>query len=259
MLPDTSKSRLGRRILKRFMYAQLAVLDGLMQLLGRSQPRIRFTIKADPPSVYYNFRIKAEQREEFERYANLPAGFEICPIRCLADDSADYLLTLNIYEVEGLASGRRAEWSTYILDDTNKPRYMVLEAASSTWSMDPVAIITPKGRVEHRLADGRVQSTVASLEDRLIRIEYSIPASAPPAALVPEWVAANDTIYWRNGICDRAFYDSAMAYPRALAVPLDTVAIDNQTHWAPFVEPRPKHVVQIQGAMDLVIQPWRNL
>ena len=81
-----------------------------------------------------NFRIKAEQREEFERYANLPAGFEICPIRCLADDSADYLLTLNVYEVEGLASGRRAEWSTYILDNTNRPRYMVLEAASSTWS-----------------------------------------------------------------------------------------------------------------------------
>ena len=46
MLPDTSPSRLGRRLLKRFMYAHFAVLDGLLILIGKAQPRVPFTVKA---------------------------------------------------------------------------------------------------------------------------------------------------------------------------------------------------------------------
>ena len=62
----------------------------------------------------------------------------------LQREEADYLLTLNVYEVTGIAVGIRAEWSTYITDNNGVPRYMVVEAQSSEYSMDPIDIITKK-------------------------------------------------------------------------------------------------------------------
>ena len=72
-------------------------------------------------------------------------------------------------------------------------------------------------------------------------------------------MAANDYIYWRNGICDRAFYDAGLAQPRALLLPGAVATIDDQTHWAQFLEPQPKHIIHFQNAIDFVIQPWANL
>jgi hypothetical protein len=70
---------------------------------------------------------------------------------------------------------------------------------------------------------------------------------------------ANDYIYWRGGICDRVFYDSGLANPLVTLVDPEVVAITNNTHWQPFLEPLPRHVVQFQNVIEFVISPWENL
>jgi hypothetical protein len=259
MLPETNPSRIGRRWLKRFIYSQFSLLEFFTILLGKTQPRVPFTVKAEPPSVYFNFAIRPDQREAFARYLNLPEGFSICPIRCLADEQGDYLLTLNVYEVTGIARGIRAEWSTYVTDSAGTPRYMVLEARSSEYSMDPVDIITRKSRVEHALTDNTIVTTVSSLNEQLFSAKIALGEARPAVKLHPEWTAANDYIYWRNGVCDRTFYNAGLADPAARLLSTPQSQIDNQTHWAPFLETTPRHIVMFENAIDFVVVPWANL
>lgn len=258
LAPNTRMSRSGRRVLKRMLYSQMAFLDAVRVLFGTAEPRVGFTVKADPASVYWNFSIKEEQLPAFIEYINLPADFQVCPIRCLAGESPDYILTLNVYEVTGLASGIRAEWSTYIKDHLGKARYMVLEAESSSTSMDSVDIITRKSRVEHSTA-GEARTLVEDLQGGCFKSHYVTSDAPLTGALDPEWLQANDYIYWRGGICDRVFYDSGLANPRVTLVDPEVVAIINNTHWQPFVEPLPRHVIQFQNAIEFVISPWENI
>jgi hypothetical protein len=258
-LPDTNPSRTGRRALKRLLYSQMSLLDVFKIQSGKTQPRVPFTVKADPSSVYFNFRIREAQLEPFIQYINLPEGFTVCPIHCIDGEEPDYLLTLNVYEVSGIAVGIRVEYSTYIQDDGGIPRYMVLEAQSSEYSMDPIDVITKKGRVEHSTSTDQGRTTVASLDQKLFQATYPLEPDAPKADIHPEWVAANDYIYWRNGICDRTFYDAGLAFPKARHIPPADAIIDDQTHWAQFLEPVPKHIVRYEEAIDFVIMPWVNI
>jgi hypothetical protein len=259
MLPTTNPSRTGRRFLKRFLYSQMSLMDAVAIVLGKTQPRVPFTVKAEPSSVYFNFRVRPEQHDAFTRYCNLPDGFVITPIQCRKGEQADTLLTLNVYEVTGIARGIRAEWSTYIRDPQGVPRYMVLEAQSSEYSMDPVDVITRKGRVEHSSNTAQITTLVAALGGGLFQATVPLTNASDCTDIHSEWVSANDYIYWRNGICDRTFYDTGLAYPTASLIPSNDARISDQTHWAPFLEPIPKHIVQIRNAIDFVIIPWSNI
>ncbi|MCX2980179.1 hypothetical protein EYC98_04775 [Halieaceae bacterium IMCC14734] len=259
MLPDTNQSRTGRKLLKRYLYANFSLLDVFKIAFGNTQARVPFTVKASPSSVYYNFRIQPDKVEDFIRYINLPPEFEVCPMTCLQGEQADFLLTLNVYEVTGIAVGVRAEYSTYIKDADGARRYMVLEAQSSEYSMDPVDVITKKGRVEHDTSTQTVATLVASRDKKLFEASYPQPDSTTQAAIHPEWVSANDYIYWRNGICDRTFYDSGLAYPKAHCIDPESVSIVDDTHWSQFLESTPKHIVQFEEAIDFVIMPWVNI
>ena len=259
MLPTTSQSRLGRRFLKRFLYSQLAFRDVFFILIGKTNPSIPFTVNAEPFSVYFNFRIRPEVLEEFITYINLPAGFTVCPIRCVSNDTADYLLTLNVYEVSGLAKGIRAEWSTYIMDESSKPRYMVLEAQSSETSMDPVDVITKKGIVEHVSDEHSIKTKVVSLQGEVFNARIALNGDEEKAQIHGEWIEANDYIYWRNGICDRSYYDAGMANPKARLIPNSQTEFSDQTHWAKFIDPKPKHIIKYETAIELVIMPWHNI
>ena len=241
MLPDPSRDRVKRRILKRFIYGQLSLWDAVKIVAGRTQPRMTFTVKDDPASVYWNFHIRPEQQKAFVHYINLPEPFTICPMRCLAHDEPEFILTLNVYEVTGIASGIRAEWSTYVLDPAGVPRYMVLEARSNKYSMDPTDILTRKGRVEHATSEGESKTTVASVEGQLFQSQFQSGGAQDSPSVAPEWVSANDCIYWRGGICDRVFYNAGMANPRLQSIDPSHAEIDDQTHWAQFLERTPKH------------------
>ena len=74
------RGRIGRKVLKRWMYAQLAIRDAVMIVLGREQPLVRFTVEADPPSVYVVYELAADERDRFARRPGpAPTGWNSPP------------------------------------------------------------------------------------------------------------------------------------------------------------------------------------
>jgi hypothetical protein len=259
MLPDPPMARFGRRLLKRILYSLFTLRDAVLILFGRSEPSLPFTVKGDPCSVYFNFRIKATELGAFTRYINIPREFRLAPMQCVADEEPQLLLTLNVYEVTGLALGIRAEWSTYIYDAQGVARYMVLEAQSSEYSMDPIDIITPKGRVEHCMTETQLDTVVASLEGKLFESTVHFSDDQRLVRISGDWIAANDFIYWRNGLCDRTFYDENMVNAQVRSVPPAAFSIRDNTHWATFIEPEPVHVLRYEGPLNFMITAWVNI
>ena len=77
-------------------------------------------------------------------------------------------------------------------------------------------------------------------------------------------IATNDLIYWRNGICDRAYYGGDLLDLNMISIDLDTVSIHDETPWAEFVDPYApnnglEHVLVFQNEVDFAIMPWWNL
>jgi hypothetical protein len=253
----TPRKRRILSALKRFVYSQLYLRDVVLILFGRAKPLVRFTVEASPPSVYFNFEIREDQREALEKELALP--LPLTTLRCLEGDKPFYCISLNIYRVSGLANGIRAEWSAYVRDPLGKPRYMVLEAASDSGAMDPINLITRGGEATYvETNEGLSMMVVAEGGGRFTSTCRNW-TKGPVSKSAPEWIEANDYIYWRNGICDRTFYDSGMANPRARHIELDDVTIDDQTPWARYLEPTPRHVVVFEDAIEFAMSPWWNV
>jgi hypothetical protein len=248
-------------VFKRIVYPLLSLFDVVGIILGKVQPRVPFMVKGDPPSTYYNFRIKPEQLESFREYINLPPGLPLCEIKCLADESAEYLLTLNVYEVTGIATGFRAEWSTYVTDHLGTPRYMVLEARTSKPSFDATTLYVGATDVQHFKQDQILTSVVESNSGKFFKAHADLSKlhATKENDVAGEWIEANDYIYWRNGICDRTFYEAGMANARVIRLADDAVTIDDQTHWAEFIDLQPKHSLIYETPLEFILVPWRNL
>lgn len=251
-----------RKLIKRYIYAMLSLRDMAYILLGKSKPVVPFTVEADPPSLYFNFRIRPDRRDALASHVGFPSRFSLAKIRCLEDDPESFdCLTLNVYRVSGITNGLRAEWSVYITDPEGKPRYMVVEARASSGSMDPVDIITRASRVEHARAGGTLETFVASDNDTFFRASSPVPPESNlfSSRAAGEWIEANDVIYWRNGVCDRAFYDGKMANARIGVIPPESVRIEDTTVWRDFIEPVPERVLLFPSALFFVISPWWNI
>jgi hypothetical protein len=259
MLADTNPSRTGRRLLKRLLYSQLALRDAFLILIGKQRPHLSFKVLANPCSIYFNFPIKREMEQQFVDYINLGDELSLVPMRSLAGDEPGLMLTLNIYEVSGLVHGPRAEWSTYIADSDGVPRYMVLEARAAAGSMDPVNLFTKPDRVEHQVTGGRIVSTVASEGGSLFSSSIHLDEGHPMAQPATEWIEANDYIYWRNGVCDRTWYDASLFNAKVHSVPPRDFTISDETPWARFVEQEPRNVLRYDGALEFMISPWFNI
>lgn len=246
----------GRRALRRFLYSQMALRNGALIALGREQPLVRFTVEDDPPSVYLVHRVA--DVDALARHLALPPGMALAPIRCAADDEPEYLLTLNVYRVSGITNGLRAEWSTYIADAAGVPRYLVVDARADNTSMDPVDVITKRSVVRHERRGDAVSIEIGE-GTGVYRARFDIPADAPAETSHADFVTANDYIYWRNGVCDRTFYDAGLADADQVSVEPGTVQIEDHTEWAAFADAEPRHVLVFREAIEFVVSPWANV
>ncbi|MEM7110956.1 MAG: hypothetical protein AAF614_00885 [Chloroflexota bacterium] len=251
--------RLGRTLLKRFIYTQMAMRSAFMIAIGREKPLLPFTVEQDPPSVYWVFCIKETEVAGLAAKLELPPRFSLCPIRCLTTDEPAHLLTLNVYRVSGLANGIRAEWSVYVHDGDNVPRYMVVDARSSQMSMDPVDIITKSSTVLHERVNDTIRTQVGD-SPTAFTCTMTIPSPAPPlVTAAAEWVTANDFIYWGNGICDRTFYGVGLANARQRRWDSEGAVIQDLTPWGELIEPDPVHILVFDEAIEFVVSPWENV
>lgn len=250
--------RFVRSFLKRFMYSQMAIRSGFLIAIGKEQPLIRFNIEKDPPSIYLAFRIKTSLINDLVEHLRIPSEYSLSPIRCLSKDKLEYLMVLNVYRVSGVTNGIRAEWSVFIRDTNNTPRYMIIETRSSRFSMDPIKIITKASKVIHERIGNIIQTQIGEGVNAF-NSKIILPDSPKYVSLSPEWIAANDEIYWGNGINDRTYYDGEMANPKIIRVADDSFNITDGSVWSQFLESVPSHVLVLNNALELVVSPWYNV
>jgi len=250
--------QIGRSLLKRFMYSQLMIFSGIKIAIGKENPLIKFTVEKDPPSIYWVYRIKASKLDELEKTLGLPKAFSLCPIQCLVTDESFYLMTMNAYRVSGLANGLRAEWSVFVRDAKNAPRYLIVDARSSQRSVDPIDIITKASTVIHERR-GETIFTQIGEGDNVFRSTITLSGLEAPVVTSREWVSANDYIYWGNGICDRTFYDTGLSNAKHNRIDKNQIEVRDESFWSQFVEPDPIHVLMYQQSIEFVISPWENI
>jgi hypothetical protein len=237
-------------------------MEGVKILIGKGKPLMVFKVESDPPSVYYNFRVKNNKVKELEKYLKLPKGFSLAKMKCLSTDRQPfYCLTLNVYRVSGLTNALRAEWDAYVNDPEGRIRYMVVEARSSQYSMDPVDIITKKFVLEHAFNGKMIETFTTTPSGSIFRASCPAPVKGKHKLVetAKEWIQANDEIYWGNGIIDRAFYNRSMWCTDVYIIPVESVTIEHETQWTPFLEPVPEHVAVFSEAIEFVIGPWWNI
>jgi len=256
--PLSRLGRFGRSFINRYMYSQMAVLTGIKIAFGKEQPLVKFTVENDPPSIYWVFRIKPSEVGSLLKKLGIPPQFSLAPIRCLDSDEPDYLIAVNAYRVSGLANGIRAEWSIFVEDGDGVPRYMVVDARSSTFSVDPISIVTKSSTVIHERDDDTIHTQIGEGENAFTST-IKLANMSPPVKASSEWVSANDYIYWRNGIRDRTFYNAGLANAKERCISNEEVEIKDGTFWGTLVEPDPVHILIIDNAIELVISPWENI
>lgn len=253
--------RIGRQGLKRMLYSQLSLRTAVLVARGLEAPLHPFRVENDPPSLYFNFALDDAKLAAFDERFALPTGLTLAPIRCLEGDRARYVLTLNVYRVSGLTNGLRAEWSTYVCDDTGKPRYLILEARANRRSLDPIALFTPAHEIVHAISDERLQTTISASEGRFYA---GMPApdgrTMERVTLTREWVEANDYIYWLNGVADRVYYGGGLANARVVSIPTAAADLRDDTPFRAFIKvDEPLQIVAFLDPIELVISPWHNL
>ena len=256
--PLSKLGRFGRSFLKRFMYSQMAIRTGFMIAIGKEQPLVQFTVEKDPPSIYWVYRIKSSEVGTIAEKIGIPPHFSLCPIKCLDTDEPTYLLVINAYRVSGLANGMRAEWSIFVRDENNIPRYMVVDARSSQTSVDPISIITKASTVVHEKNGKNIYTQIGDEGNAFTSI-ITLPDSAPYVTSSPEWVSANDYIYWGNGICDRTFYNAGLANAKQRRISNEHSVITDESFWGRLVEPNPVHILILDNTIEFVISPWQNV
>jgi hypothetical protein len=257
----TETGRFWRRVIKRFMYTQVALRDAVMILFGRTPPLVLFNVEADPPSIYINFRVRPDRLAALAELLDLPDGLELEPIRILEGEEPFHCITMNAYRVSGLVSGVRAEWSAFVRDAAGGPRYLVVEAQSDVGSVDPVNLVTLPGKMSHALEGDCLQTRITTENKRsfIASAQLPEPEAREEVRAAPEWIEANDLIYWRNGVCDRTFYDAALAQAPLWRVPLDGLQVDDQSVWNEFLEPEPVHAVLLSKRVQFAMSPWWNI
>lgn len=250
--------RLGRSILKRYIYSQMTIFSGLKIAFGKEQPLVQFKVENDPPSMYWVYRIKQSEIDNLVKKLRIPSNFSLSPIKCLDTDEPSYFLAVNAYRVSGLVNGIRAEWSIFVKDSTNTPRYMIVDARSSITSMDPVNIITKASTVIHK-REGNVIHTQIGEGDHAFISTITLSDHIPSVHSSAEWVSANDYIYWSNGVCDRTFYNAGLADTKQSLISNKSAVIKDGTFWAQFVEPEPVYILKLNNAIEFVVTPWENI
>jgi hypothetical protein len=258
---------------KRTEFGNRALAEAQRIGAGRSQPVLEFSVEDTPPSIFVNYVIPDDRAADFLTLVDLPPAFSLAKVRILESDPvARYWISLNVYRVSGLTTGLRAEWSTYVDDGSGAPRFMIVQARAAEGSVDPLGPLALPEPFQHTVdADGVIRTEMRRTVDRglgpvltpddLFRSTITLPDPANRRFVEPtlEWAAANDFIYWLNGVNDRTFYDASAHSAPLLSVDLADVTLADDSDWAPFVDPVPAHVLVYLDELRFKISPWWNV
>ena len=174
-----------------------------------------------PYSTYVNFRLEPTQVAFLTAYVkNYTDNLELFPIKISRTDNPEYFISVNMYNCTSPlfmtdTNITRCEINTYVRDTTNgKLGTLILDYCSNGLSLDPVdffkrgqpASFTLKNGdflryfVENSKIKFSMLLKINSIEE-FVKKDFQISKSL---------VRFTDTIYYKNGIYDKLYYDSSL-------------------------------------------------
>jgi hypothetical protein len=222
--------------------------------LGTDDAYVGIRVANETPSTYYTFEIT--DPAGLEAALDLPAGLRLAPTTLVEGGAEGYYLTLSVYEVEDAIEGTRAEWSVYVDDGSGRPHQLVLDLMTEDVGIDPVSILNLPSVVRHDLTDGVLSTRLSSAA---ITFDASVETAATTEeALTLDWVESGDNVCYRNGVCDKYYYDA-----ETLDVPVhratEVTVHELSTPWSEFVSATPAIVFYRDNAQEYVVKRWHNL
>jgi hypothetical protein len=265
-------------------YGVLQVYQALQIFAGQEPPKLTFSLKVAPKTVFINFEIPKHKVEAFKD-AFLPDHFELARMRFYPEQRRPvYAVSLNVYDSVGTSvSGLRAEWSTYVInpnEENPKPRFSIIEAQTSGFGLDPLSareairsgqfdpdnlfslIEGPSDVFEFSLDE--TNGLHIDVQDFVEGIVVDVSVPYPPENKIlrtrplKRWMEANDLVYWGE-VADILKYDSNVMYADMIVFRpgKDAVIMDNT--FEEYVNPRPLPIIYWDGVQDIALEPWGNL
>ncbi len=272
-------------------YALQDLYQGLNIYAGYEKPKLFFSLKDDPKTIFINFEIRDDQVEAFKS-AYLPQNFELAKIRFYPEQRKSvYAISLNIYESVGQnLDSYRAEWSTYVInpeEENPKPRFSVIEAQTTAGGFDPLialerfetffkypddlplnpadlpVLIEPRNEnfsYTFNQTDG-IQVLLANNNGvDTVEIDIAYPPAHKRFYTKPlkSWMEANDFVYWGE-VADVLKYDEQVMFADLMVFRAQPSDIIHDSTFAQYVKPKPLPIIVWLGGQDIALEPWGSL
>jgi hypothetical protein len=247
---------------KAQVYSGLGQQRGYLVSLGQAEALVDFTVVDAVPAYFINFEVPRSRVAALVDAIGMPAGLELAELSIVRGERPAYFLSLNVYQAAGVAAGMRAEWSVYVREvaSPSKVYFMAIDVASSVPSFNVVDLATPPAPVfENTLEQSQITTSIVGASGSFA-VTFMVPGDhAHPVRLSPTWLAANDRVYWTNGVYDKLYYNGSVVDAEVAEVCLASVDIYDDTPWRRFVRPQPAHVLVFRNAQEYLLHPWFNL
>lgn len=180
-------------------------------------------------STYINIKLNTMQKNYLTDYIReYTPNLSLVPIKLGKFDCCDdYYLSVNIYNcssplfINGEVDVARCEINTYVKDQQNNYGTIILDYNTNGISLDPVNLFkAPVASVckiiKHSGDAGGAIKCVANDNKINLQIKYTIPTQRCGSTMQknyymsPQLIKYTDNIYYKNGICDKLYYDSSL-------------------------------------------------
>lgn len=259
-----------RQNTKNGMNFMMTLLRAFGVLQGKKNPYMDFIVKNEPPSLFVNYRIHPDKVDDLRQYLGLPEHIKLMPVACTTSDKPEYLITLNCYLVyipdldqwptQNIANALRAEWSIYFDRGDGRPSYMIFDSQTDKFTMDPVSIVVPPDKFTYTDTDGHLEIELSNRYTPFFSFDCDMKKAKIEEKLPdPTWIAANDYVYWSNGVRDTVFYNGEVVDRPIYEVDSKFCKIDNHLPWMQYLDSDYCQVLMLSEGAQFVISQWSNL
>lgn len=167
-----------------------------------------------PYSTYVNFKLDNYQINILKKYIQkYTENLELYPIKILPNDIPSYFLSVNIYNCTSPIflnkNVTRCEINTYVKDKYNNYGTLILDYCSNFLSLDPVDLFKNGEQALFLQKNNNFQYKIKN-NDINFDINLKIIEKTIKNEISESLIKFTDNIFYKNGICDKLYYDSSL-------------------------------------------------
>jgi len=215
-----------------------------------------FTTAESVPTAYYHFPL-TDAAGLLNAVAE-PGTLTPIAVELFEGEAASYYLTLAVYQRENDPCGMRAEWITYVAGSAGRPETVRLDAYTADACLDPVSLLTVATDLSQSVNSNLLATHISS---PFTRFDATIDLSSADSELTgANWLEAGDRVCSVNGICDKFYYDGALAtIPAQRVDTVATVITTLESPWNAYIDTNAVRSGVRQNPALQAQNPWRNL